>query len=352
MPDISASSACVIDADSGRVLYDYHAHDQRGMASTTKIMTAIVALEHAKPDDIFTVSSNAAGVEGTSMGLRAEEKISLDALLYGLMLASGNDAAVAIAENVGGSVSGFAQMMNEKVKELGLSDTSFQNPNGLTADGHYTTAYDLAQITRYALGNESFRKIVSTQDITVTRAGGEWKQSLHNHNRLLSELDGCSGVKTGYTKAAGRCLVSAVDRDGKRFICVTLRDPDDWNDHRKLMDAASGEYQRVSLAEKGDLVQTIPFTDDGESIGAITGSAFSFLLTPAEAERVTTEVQIIPLDKTVEKGDEIGTLTYYCGSDLLGSIPLHADRSIQVRTPTVWEEWNQLILIFFTKAGE
>lgn len=254
----SASSYCVIDGVTGRVLYERNAYEKRGMASTTKIMTAVVALERANPADVASVSYSASRTEGSSLYLKAGEKMSISDLVYGLMLNSGNDAAVVLAEHIGGSVENFAAMMNETAQKIGADSTHFTNPNGLYDENHYTTAYDLALIARYALKNDVFRQIVSTKKYTVKTVGTERNIYLSNHNKLLTSLDGCDGVKTGFTKKTGRCLVSSATRDGWQAICVTLNAPDDWNDHTQLIDKAFSEYKPRKLVSKGQYIKTIP----------------------------------------------------------------------------------------------
>ena len=253
----SATSHCVIDALTGRVLYEKNAHTKRGMASTTKIVTAIVALESALPESVATVSEKASRTEGSSLYLKPGEKMSISDLVYGLMLNSGNDAAVVIAEHIGGSVDDFAKMMNELAKKIGASNTHFTNPNGLYDEQHYTTAYDLAIITQYALKNERFKKIVSTKKYTIETIGESRKIYLSNHNKLLNTLDGCDGVKTGFTKKTGRCLVSSTTRDGWQTICVTLNAPDDWNDHKSLTNQAFSEYKKKKIISKGQVAKTV-----------------------------------------------------------------------------------------------
>jgi D-alanyl-D-alanine carboxypeptidase len=235
-PDISAKSAVVIDADTGKILYEKDAHTRRGMASTTKIMTALVALEHVSPDMLVTVDPRACGVEGSSVYLFANEQITMETLLYALMLQSANDAAEAIAYAVAGSIEGFADLMNQKADALGLTATHFDNPHGLDGDTHYTTAYELALIAAHAMENTLFAEIASTVKKEIPLHNGEASRLLINHNRLLREYDDIIGVKTGYTKKCGRTLVSAAQRDGVRLICVTLADSHDWADHRALLD--------------------------------------------------------------------------------------------------------------------
>ena len=226
--ETSATAAILLDASTGQVLYEKNPDKQMLIASTTKIMTALVALRDGKLTDTVTVSRNAAATEGSSMYLKAGETLTLEALMYGLMLSSGNDAAVAIAEHVAGSVSAFAGRMNEMARDLEMWHSSFANPHGLNHPDHYSTARDMAKLANAAMNNETLRRITSTR--TVTLAG----RSMKNHNKLLWSLEGCIGLKTGYTKAAGRTLVTCCERGGRRLIAVTLKDGDDWNDHRKM----------------------------------------------------------------------------------------------------------------------
>ena len=221
----SASGGCVIEGSTGRVLFEKNKDKKLAMASTTKIMTAITAIENCDDlDEKFEVSPKAVGIEGTSLYLRKGDVYSTRDLLYALMLISGNDASVAIAEHIAGSTSEFVTLMNEKAKEIGAVNSHFANTHGLDEDGHYTTAYDLAKITAYALNNDTFREIVSTQSTKIinSKDGQEEARYLRNKNKLLFKLDGCIGVKTGFTNDAGRCLVSAIERNGMRLISVVL----------------------------------------------------------------------------------------------------------------------------------
>ncbi|GJM80038.1 hypothetical protein HMSSN139_25340 [Paenibacillus sp. HMSSN-139] len=235
-PSIHAQAAAVIDVTSGRLLYSLHGDEQLPIASLTKIMTAIVAIEHGKLSDTVTVGRNAYAKEGSSIYLHLGEEMSLENMLYGLMLRSGNDAATAIAEHVGGSEEGFVYLMNEKAKLLGLTHTHFQNPHGLDAKGHYSSANDLAKLTSYALKNPHFKEIVRTPSKNAPNPNDPWDYKWLNKNKMLRFYDGADGVKTGYTKIAKRCLVSSATRGGQQIAVITLNDGDDWNDHRKLLD--------------------------------------------------------------------------------------------------------------------
>lgn len=277
---LSARSAVVMDADTGEVLFSYNADERLPMASTTKIMTALVALGEGNLDRTYTVKAEYAQVEGSSMYLQEGETLTLRDTLYGLMLSSGNDAAVAIAGECGG-YDAFIQKMNDKASELGLTDTHFANPNGLPADDHYTTAHELAIITAAALRDPVFRQIVSTQSYTVGA------RTLTNHNRLLSSYEGAIGVKTGYTRAAGRCLVSAAERNGRTLIAVTLNDADDWNDHAALLDEGFAQYEPVMLHEAGDEITTLRvFGGDVDSVPLVAQNTVTAYLLPGEREKI------------------------------------------------------------------
>lgn len=226
--EVSATAAVLMDADMGQVLYEKNGDRQMLIASTTKIMTALVVLEHAAPDDVITVTPDHMA-EGSSMYLRAGETVRVEELLYGLLLCSGNDAALALTECAGG-LTPFVALMNEKAAALGMAHTSFANPNGLDADGHYSTARDMAVLAAAAVENPTFRRICSSRSVTIGQ------RTMENHNRLLRQVEGCIGLKTGYTRAAGRTLVSCAERDGCRLVAVTLQDGDDWADHAALYD--------------------------------------------------------------------------------------------------------------------
>ncbi len=254
--DTSARAAILIDADTGRVLYEKQANTRMSMASTTKIMTALVALEHADINERVEIPSAAVGVEGSSVCLKSGEAMTMGELLYAMLLESANDAAAAIAITVGGSVEDFAIMMNEKACSLGLSDTSFANPHGLDDENHYTTAHDLAIISAEALKNETFAEMVSTYKHRIPMESGGYRY-LMNHNKMLRLYDGAIGVKTGFTKKSGRCLVSAAERDGLRLVAVTLSAPDDWNDHTAMLNYGFENYESHLVADDGEFEFTL-----------------------------------------------------------------------------------------------
>lgn len=249
---VSAKSAIVINADTGEVIWSHNATERLPMASTTKIMTGLLLCESGDLEREITVTAEMLRVEGSSMGLLAGDRVTLHDLLYGLMLASGNDAANVIAFTLGNTVDGFVQMMNEKAKALGLRNTEFETPSGLDGDRHFTTAADLAELTRIALQNPVFAKAVSTSSAVLNYGNPPYKRTVTNHNKLLKNFDGAIGVKTGFTKKAGRCLVSAAQRDGKTVIAVTLNAPDDWNDHRNMLEYGLRSVQPIELKTDRD----------------------------------------------------------------------------------------------------
>ncbi len=274
---VSARRAYVLDAVSGRVLFERSPNERSLIASTTKIMTALVVCEQCNVLDRMRIPKEAVGIEGSSMYLQEGEVLTIQELLYGLMLSSGNDAAVALAIYCGGTVEEFAQRMNDKAHVLGMQDTHFENPNGLDAPGHYSTARDLAVLAAYAMENPIFAKTVSAKTVKI----GE--RYLQNHNKLLWRVEGADGVKTGYTKAAGRILVSSARRQDRRLIAVTIDAPDDWNDHEKLLNEGFSRYSVRKIVTKGDLIDTVE-VEGGErcSVELLAAEDFSYALAPEE----------------------------------------------------------------------
>lgn len=260
---VSAQGAILLESSSGDVVFRQNENARLPMASTTKIMTALVALEKLSTDTVVTITSESVGVEGSSIYLSEGEKLTLEDLLYALMLESANDAAVAISIAVSGSVEAFSELMNEQVEALGLRNTHFVNPHGLDDPDHYTSAYDLAVITRAALQNDLFRTIVSTPRKTIPHCGENGVRLLLNHNKMLRSYDGAIGVKTGFTKKSGRCLVSAAERNGVTLIAVTINDPNDWRDHTAMLDYGFSTYESVTLCEP-DLYRAPVWTITGE----------------------------------------------------------------------------------------
>ena len=308
LPRVTARSAVVMEAKTGRVLYERNMGDRRFPASTTKIMTLIIALEKGNLDDVVKVGPHAAGTEGSTLWLEEGDEITLRELLYGMMLHSGNDATVAVAEHIAGSVDAFARLMTDKAHEIGAKDTNFVNANGLPDDAHYTTAHDLALIASYGYTLPEFEKIVSTKEITFPWVKDDTHR-LRNENQMLWLYEGGNGVKTGYTDAAGRCLVSAAKRDGIQLVAVVLDSNWMWNDSILLLDYGFSKIDRTTVVKKHAQVGTV----------AVTGSRVRRLGVQTKDEIVLPVVdgaagyeQTIDLPHAVKapvkKGDAVGTL--------------------------------------------
>ena len=315
-PAVSARAGVVMEADSGRVIWEKNADERMLIASTTKIMTALVVLERCDPDRTVTVDPAWTNVEGSSMYLAPGQELTVEDLLYGLMLASGNDAAVALACVTAGSVEAFAALMNAKAQALGCANTHFANANGLDDEDHYASARDLARITREALQNEAFCRIVST---SVKKVGDS---TFVNHNRLLRECEGVFGVKTGYTMAAGRTLVTACRREGLTLICVTLSDADDWSDHRDLYDWAYGQYDCLDA-----------LAGAAWSVPVIGGAADSVAVTPEQPLRLLRRQ-----DQTVTVRCQLPPFVYaqVCAGAQAGEAAVYVDGVEAGRTALVY----------------
>ena len=241
---VSASSAVLMVADTGEVVFEKNAHQRRGMASTTKIMTALLVAEYATPDKVVVATAEMVNVEGTSMGLQVGDKVTFSDLIYGMLLASGNDAANTAAISIDGSLTAFAKRMNSRAAEIGMKNTNFVTPSGLDDENHYSTAYDMALLGCYALRNPLFLEACKSYSAELCYGNEPYTRYISNHNRLLKSFDGAIGIKTGFTKKSGRCLVSAAVRNGVTLVCVTLGAPDDWNDHRKMLEYG---FERVTV---------------------------------------------------------------------------------------------------------
>lgn len=324
--ETSAVSAILIEAETGTVLYEKNADEQRAMASTTKIMTAILTIEAGDLDREFTVDPYAIMVEGTSMGLREGDRVSRRDLLYGILLPSGNDAANAAAFSVGGSIGGFVNMMNEKAKELSLENTHFATPSGLDANGHYTTARDLAMLTRYAMKNDTFREIVSCSSAEVEFGNPPYKRTLYNSNKMLTRYEGAIGVKTGFTDNARRCLVSAANRNGVELIAVTLNAGDDWNDHTRMLDYGFETEKSYPLDIGCDAVVNVAGT--GKSVGVYADKA-SVSLTVGQLQKLERKI-LLPrmVYGEVRKGSELGCIEYLLEGNVVKTVPLLAAESV------------------------
>ncbi len=315
--EVSARSAILYEPSTKSILFEKNIHEKRAIASTTKIMTAVVTLENADVSDIVTVPASCAGIEGTSMYLKEGEKLTVSELLYGMLLQSGNDAANTLAYHIGdGDISRFVEMMNKTAEKIGLSNTHFKNPSGLPDDEHYSTAFDMACLAEYALGVDGFSEIVSTNQKSV--AG----RTLVNHNKLLRIYDGANGFKTGYTKAAGRCLVSGALRNGMQLIAVTLSAPDDWNDHKKLFDFGFENFSVYKEnASSGEITELSVVGGETESVSVELARDISIL-----SGKTDTTERVIYLPRfvyaPVSRGDVVGKIEYYQNGKLVETASL------------------------------
>ena len=346
-PEVSAQSAVVLTADTGAVLFEKDGHTPRPVASTTKIMTALLALEAAQEqgDPLVDITQEMVAVEGSSMGLQAGDSISLTGLAAGMLLASGNDAANAAALYLDASLESFAARMNQRAAALGMEDTHFVTPSGLDGEdaqglGHLSTAYDMALLARAALEDQAFRQLCSSPSLAVEFAEPVKRVTYTNHNKLLTQYQGCVGVKTGFTKEAGRCLVSAAERDGALLIAVTLNAPNDWQDHTALLDYGFSQVEPYQLAG-GDVRLTVPVVGSPEEAVSLRGSNGGEVTLPlgqgAQVERVVHAPKF--LYAPVEAGEQVGEICWYLEGQLLGSAPLTAAGAapLQEKAPSLWE---------------
>lgn len=345
VPDCSAKSAILIEAETGTILYAKDIHTQRAMASTTKIMTAILTIEAGDLDSEFTVDPLAIMVEGTSMGLQEGDRVSRRDLLYGIILPSGNDAANAAAVSVAGSVPAFVEMMNDKARELGLSNTHFVTPSGLDASGHYTSAYDLAMLTAYAMKNDLFREIVSCKSKELEYGNPPYSRTLYNSNKMLSRYEGAIGVKPGFTDDARRCLVSAAQRNGTTLIAVTLNDGNDYNDHTALLDYGFTRVRAYPLETACSVKVSVAGT--GKSVGVYANSD-TLSLTPEQHRKLRCCV-LLPriVYGEVKQGQQVGELVYSIDGKILKTVPLLADCDVAQpeQELTIWQKIVRLLRV-------
>ena len=333
---ISAECAVLMDTGSGDILLDENGTDRHLIASTTKILTALVVLETCGLDETVTVSAESAAVEGSSIYLEPGEQLSVRELLYGLLMESGNDAADALARHAAGSLEAFADRMNEQARLLGCENSHFENPHGLDGQKHYSCAVDLARITAQAMQNETFRQIVSTKTAQVG------SRSYTNHNKLLWQYDGTLGVKTGYTMAAGRILVSCAAREGLELICVTISAPDDWSDHEAILDWAFSQYKRVTLPEKEDNLFSLPVVAGETTAVSVVPRDQRLLL--VEKDREVTYRTELPkfVYAPVYQGEHAGFLTALVDGQEIGRIDLFYAASVEEDGASRLNTWEKI----------
>lgn len=291
------------------------------IASLTKIMTAIVAIEHGNLNDVVKTPKRAVGKEGSSIYLQLGEEMTLHHMLYGLMLRSGNDAATAIAEHVGGSEAGFVHLMNEKAAFIGLTNSSFKNPHGLDEDGHYSSANDLAKLSAYALRNQAFAEIVRTKVKQVPNPHDSWNYAWKNKNKMLTLYQGADGVKTGYTKKSFRCLVSSATRNGQQLAAVTINDGDDWNDHSHLLDWGFKHYPLQTIAEKGESIAGYPY---------VLSQSYRYPLQDGEQSKIHTKLSLIDPSTMDYALGERGVLEFQLQGATIGKVPIYEPDNVRM----------------------
>lgn len=329
--DVSAKSAVVICADTCEVVYSKNMNEQLSMASTTKIMTSIIALEYGAVDELQTVTNDMIAVEGTSIGLLESDEISLKTLVKGMLLESGNDAANAVAHIIGGDIPTFVAMMNNKAKEIGMYSTSFETPSGLDGEHHYSTAFDMAVLGAYAIKNPEFKSICEDESDVVYYGNPPYRRVFTNHNKLLELYDGAFGIKTGFTKKSGRCLVSAVCKDGKTLVAVTLNAPDDWNDHIKMYDYAFEKVNSFQLTEDlSDIrLKVVGGTKDSINIELLSIPEYT---TIADKLDYIDKIYIKQFEYApVFKGDIVGKIEFYFNKLKIGEVPICASETVQIK---------------------
>ncbi len=352
---IGSRGTVLIEADSRRVLYGKHATDEMPMASTTKIMTCLLALEKGNLEDVVVVSKRASRAPKVKLGLKENEKQTLRDLLYSLMMESHNDSAVAIAEHIGGSVEVFCEMMTEKAQALGAKQTSFKTPNGLDAENHYSTPYDMALITSYAIDNPQFIEITNTLEKTLPSEPleGSRPHALVNKNRFLREYEGAIGVKTGYTSKAGHCFVGAADRGNMQLIAVALGAGCDkgaktrkYTDVKKMINYGYKDYQKYLLTEKDALMGTVAVTTGkDQEVQVKIDEEIILPLTQDEKDQVELKITLPNEQQAPILADVcIGKVEVVCGNDILKTVELYPEQAVQ--KATLWDQikqkWHQL----------
>lgn len=327
-----ARSAILVESTTGRVLYEKNADEELPMASTTKIMTALLAIERGDLSSLVTTGPNAFGVPGTSLYLSLGEQLTLEEMLYGLMLVSGNDAAVAVAEHVGGTVEEFCRMMTERAREIGCEHTVFLTPHGLPMAGHYTTARDLAAITREAMRKPLFCEIVSTQRASLPWQDHGYDRVLVNKNKLLSTYAGALGVKTGYTRAAGRCLAFAAERDGLMLIGVVLNCPDWFDQAAAILDAGFADWKMASVLSRGETVRFVPVRNGTEAaVRVVAGADAAAPVKTGDWPELAISLPDL-LDAGISAGQQVGSASLIDGGQTLVTVPLIAAEDVPERS--------------------
>ena len=334
---LSAQKAVLMDGNTGRILFEKNADSQSLIASTTKIMTALVVCEQCNVLDRMRVPKEAVGIEGSSIYLQEDEILTIQDLLYGMMLHSGNDAATALAIYCGGTVEGFAQLMNDKARDLGMDNSHFVNPHGLDAHNHYSTARDLAVLAAEAMKNPIFVSTVSAKNVT---AGN---RRFTNHNKLLWRVDGANGVKTGYTKAAGRILVTGAKRDGRQLIAVTIDAPDDWNDHTAMLEDGFATFSQRKLISREDVIGTIDVAwGEADKVSLIASSDFIWPIAQGEIVSIQLPGNGFAYAPVYE-GQFAGSAHILVDGECVGTVELEYGSTIEQLIKQKHSIWKRLI---------
>ncbi len=339
---VSAKACILTEAATGRILFEKNAQEKLPMASTTKIMTTLLTIESGNLDAEFMVDNQAIHVEGSSMGLQENDIVTKRALCYGMLLPSGNDAANASAVAVAGSIPAFAELMNQRAAEIGMTRTCFVTPSGLEGTGHGASAADMALLTREALQNKTFREICCQAAAKVKFGNPPYERTLYNSNKLLRMYDGVIGVKTGFTDEAGRCLVSACERDGVTLICVTLNDRDDWNDHMHLYDYGFSQVSPVTL-EIPEVSQPL-VGGIQENVRLRAEYSVTVGTVNQDISAISSKILLAPFAfAPVKDGEILGTIEYYYQNTLIDAVPLLADGAAEAFIPP---EKNSIMRFF------
>lgn len=347
-PAIDAKSAVLMDADSGRVLFEKNEHERLPQASTTKITSAILALERGNFQDKVVVSKYAAETGGSAIWLETGEVFSLEELLYAMMLNSANDAAVAVAEKIAGSEEHFVKMMNSFARDIGCVDTHYVNPHGLHDDNHYSSAYDLALLARYAMKNPEFRKIVATRTKVIPWAGHEWDRLLINKNKFIEDPEfypDADGIKNGFTTPAGYCLVASATKNGMRLIAVVMDSPNAPDEVVKLFDYGFKKYERTLLLMEGEVVEKVNMENDQE-LPLISSQPFFAAMTLEEAKRVKKKIIVEPeVCLPVSEGDVYGSVVYEVDGEVIGTVDLCASKTVE-KDSWLKSVWRLVLNVF------
>lgn len=341
--DISAEAAVLMVASSGEVLWQKNAYSRLPMASTTKIMTALLTIEQRTPERIIKITEDMVRVEGTSMGLLPDDSVSFYALICGMLLQSGNDAANVAAVSIAGSVDGFAVLMNKKAKQIGMKNTNFVTPSGLDDENHYSCAYDMALLGCTAVKNAEFLSICSKRNVSVSYGNPPYKRQMTNHNRLLSSYEGAIGIKTGFTKKSGRCLVSAAERNGVMLVAVTLNAPNDWSDHTKMLDYG---FSLVKKQRLDDDLSSVKLKITGGESKTVGVKAFSKAEIDVYKEKSNIK-RVVYLKQfeyaPISENTVIGRVMYYDGDTLVFETDLVTQQEVKMKTYEIKENKNEKI---------